>query len=131
MMMSKPIHTVFNDHFQEFLDDIRTLFPDDPDIASAETAFAAARSANPRLLIQVWKNIIVRQYRTEIEAGNIEFFINKDYTEDVKSNPFSEKIMKSINRLREPMRNMSDSDKEKTMGYLRNFTELTDLYQEK
>lgn len=127
--MASNILTAFNDHFMEFLTDVQSVFPDDADILSAKNSLTAIRKANPRMIVKIWNTFIVGKYRKEIEAGNIDFFVNKDYSEDVANVDGSGKIMESINRLREPIRNMSADNQAKTMKYIQNLTKLAFMYE--
>jgi hypothetical protein len=120
--------TVFNDHFGEFLQDIQNVFPQNPDILAAKNSLTLLRKANPKMIIRVWNKYIVSQYKPQIEKGDIEFFINKDYSQDLKRTGESEKIMESIDRLREPVRLMSSEDQQKCMKYIQNLTTLADMY---
>lgn len=123
--MSTNILAAFNDHFLEFLHDIQSVFPDDPDILSAKNALAAIRKANPKMIVKIWKAFIADKYRDEIASGNIEFFVNKDYTTDISSAQGSDKIMESIDRLRTPIRNMGPENQAKVMKYIQNLTKLS------
>lgn len=123
--MSVNFVKLFNDHFTEFVDDIQSVFPDDLDIATAKNALLAIRKANPKLLVRIWVQYVVDPYRTMIEAGDIDFFINKDYASDVSKNENADKIMQSIDRLRKPVREMSLENQEKTMKYIQNLTKLS------
>jgi len=125
--MSNNILTAFNDHFIEFLNDIHNVFPTDADILAAKNALTAVRKANPKMIVKIWNTFIVGKYKAEIESGNIGFFINKDYANDVSSAQNSDKIMESINRLREPIKQMSSEDQAKTMKYIQNLTKLAEL----
>ena len=118
------ILTAFNDHFIEFVSDIQSVFPNDPDILATKTALSAIRKANPKMIVKIWNSFVVGKYKSEIEAGNIGFFINKDYASDVSAAANSDKIMDSINRLREPIRQMTPEDQAKTMKYIQNLTKL-------
>lgn len=121
------ILTVFNDHFIEFLNDVHNVFPDDADILTAQNALIAIRKANPKMIVKIWKKFIAEKYRPQIELGDISFFVDKDYSSDVSNTQNSDKIMESINRLREPVRNMSPENQSKTMKYIQNLTKLSDL----
>jgi hypothetical protein len=121
------ILTAFNDHFEEFVNDIQRVFPEDTDILTAKNAFLAARKANPKLIVKIWKSYVVSKYRKEIESGNIEFFINKDYKNDVSVSVYSDKITESIDRLRDPVKKMNADEQDKTIKYIQNFTKLSDL----
>jgi len=121
------ILTVFNDHFIEFVNDVHCVFPDDPDILTTKNALTAIRKANPKMIVKIWNAFIVSKYKSEIEAGNIDFFINKDYSHDVSGTTNSDKIMESIDRLREPIKNMSNENQAKVMKYIQNLTKLSQL----
>ena len=125
--MATNILTAFNDHFLEFVNDVQSVFPDDTDILTAKNSFLAARKANPKLIVKIWKVYVVEKYRKEIESGNIEFFINKDYTNDVSVSPYSDKITEAIDRLRDPVKKMNSDEQCKTMKYIENLTKLSDL----
>jgi hypothetical protein len=116
--------TLFNDHFAEFVEDIQSVFPDDVDIATAKNALLAIRKANPKLIVKIWFMYVVTPYRDQIEAGNISFFITKDYADDLARNDNADKIMESINRLRQPIKEMSAENQAKTMKYIQNLTKL-------
>jgi hypothetical protein len=121
------ILTAFNDHFIEFVNDVQCVFPNDPDVLATKNALTAIRKANPKMIVKIWNTFIVSKYKGEIEAGNIEFFINKDYSQDVSVSTNSDKIMESIDRLREPIKNMSDENQAKVMKYIQNLTKLAQL----
>jgi len=125
--MSNNILTAFNDHFFEFLNDVQNVFPQDADILTARNALLTVRKANPKMIVKIWNAFIVGKYKGEIEAGNIDFFINKDYSSDVSAASNSDKIMESINRLREPIKNMSLDNQAKVMKYIQNLTKLSEL----
>ena len=125
--MSNNILTAFNDHFFEFLNDVQNVFPEDGDILTARNALTTVRKANPKMIVKIWDAFIVGKYKGEIEAGNIDFFINKDYSSDVSSASNSDKIMESINRLREPIKNMTPDNQSKVMKYIQNLTKLAEL----
>lgn len=121
------ILTAFNDHFLEFIKDIQAVFPNDPDILSAKNALTMIRKANPKMIVRIWKTFIADKYRNQIEANDISFFLEKDYSSDIAESNNSDKIMESINRLREPIRNMGPDNQEKVMKYILNLTKLSDM----
>lgn len=127
--MATNILSVFNEHFLEFLNDVQTVFPDDVDILTAKNALTTIRKANPKLIVKIWKTFIANKYSGEIEKGDIRFFIDKDYSNDVVDSGSSDQIMSSINRLREPIKNMGTENQEKAMKYIQNLTKLSQLYE--
>jgi hypothetical protein len=127
-MDKTAILKTFNDHFLDFLEDIQNVFPNDPDIVASKTALITIRKANPRLIIKIWSEHIVKIYKENILKGDISFFINKDYSNDLNEMDSSSTIVKKINVLREPIRNMGTENQEKCMKYIQNLTKLSELY---
>jgi hypothetical protein len=125
--MSNNYLLAFNEHFIEFVSDIQSVFPEDHDLLVAKNSFLAIRKANPKLIVKIWNSYIVNKYKTQIENGDISFFLEKDYSQDVSNYEYSEKIMEAINRLRGPIKNMSKESQEKTMKYIQNLTKLSTL----
>jgi hypothetical protein len=125
--MSTNILTAFNDHFIEFVSDIQSVFPEDVDLLSAKNSLLAIRKANPKMIVKIWNAFIVGKYKAEIEAGDISFFLNKDYSQDVANSQNSDKIMEAINRLRGPIQQMTPDSQSKTMKYIQNLTKLAGL----
>jgi hypothetical protein len=131
--MSRPptnIIQIFNNHFTEFVDDFLTIFPEDVDLLSAKNSFILIRKNNPKLLIKIWNKYVVTPYKSEIDSGNFDFFIEKDYSEDLEKNENANKIIESIDKFRKPIKSMSIENKTKTMKYIENLSKLSLLYQE-
>jgi len=125
---SSTILNAFNDHFMEFVNDIINVFPNDPDILSAKNSFMLIRKANPKMIIKIWHKQVVEKYEEFIDEGNITFFINKDYKDDLTNNENSEKITQAIDRLRNPVKLMTEEDQEKVMKYMKNLKKLSTIY---
>jgi hypothetical protein len=87
------------------------------------------RKANPKMIVKIWKVFIADKYRSQIETNDISLFLSKDYSSDVSNAQNSDKIMESINRLREPIKNMGPENQAKVMKYIQNLTKLSDLVE--
>jgi hypothetical protein len=127
--MASSILSAFNDHFIEFVNDIQNVFPNDSDILVAKNSFLTIRKANPKLIIRIWNSYIVSKYKAQIDEGNMDFFINKDYTSDLVKADNSGKIQEAIDRLRSPIKSMTKENQDKTMKYIQNLTKLAVLYE--
>jgi hypothetical protein len=125
--MTSNILAAFNDHFVEFVSDIQSVFPEDVDILTAKNYILGIRKANPKMIVKIWKTFIVNKYKNKIEAGDISFFLEKDYSLDITNSQNSEKIMESIDRLRTPIKQMSVENQSKSMKYIQNLTKLSEL----
>ena len=119
---------VFNDHFIEFIEDIIRVFPTDVDLNTVKNYFLLIRKTNPKLIIMVFHEYVYLKYDEKIQNNNIQFFIDKDYKDDLTENKHSDKIIESINRLRNPIRLMNEEDKMKTVKYLQNLGKLSNSY---
>jgi hypothetical protein len=126
-MSNMNILSAFNDHFVEFVTDVQNVFPEDRDILTAKNSLLAIRKANPKMIVKIWNTFIVSKYKAEIEKGDISFFINKDYSQDLETAQNSDKIMEAINRLRDPISKMTKENQLKTMKYIQNLTKLSAL----
>jgi len=120
----------FNDHFVEFVEDVERVFPDDNDISTVKESFIQMRKANPRLVIKAFNEYFLNKYRSEIESGNIDFFIKKDYNTDLSVVGDSDYILKKIDVLRNPVKNMNEEDQNKVIKYIQNLSKLCDIYNQ-
>jgi hypothetical protein len=129
-MDKSQILGAFNDHFMAFVEDVQNVFPNNMDIATVITALSKIRKANPRLTIIAFKEHVSGVYRQEIQNGDIDFFINNDYKNDLNNIGVSSPnmILEKIDCLREPVRLMSKEDQQKVIKYMQNLTKLSDLY---
>lgn len=128
-MDKSTILQAFNNHFFEFVDDVQSVFPEDTDIMAAKTALVAMRKMNPRLIPKIWYEYIVVKYDDNIQQGDISFFLNKDYSEDLADMGSSANtIVSKINILREPIKNMGVENQDKSMKYIKNLNKLAKLY---
>ena len=121
------ILSAFNDHFLEFVNDVQAVFPEDADILSAKNSLITIRKANPKMIVKIWNTFIVGKYKAEIEAGDLDFFMSKDYSSDLAVSQNPDKIVESINRLRDPIRNMGPDNQAKVLKYIQNLTKLAEL----
>ena len=129
-MSNGNILPVFNDHFVEFISDVQQVFPDNADILAAKNSLMAIRKANPKIIVKIWNDYVVGQYKKEIESGNLSFFIDKDYSQDIVDLGKSDQIAAAIDRLRNPIKQMSKEDQQKSMKYIQNLTKLSSIYYE-
>ncbi len=125
------IVSAFNKHFMELVDDICDVFPDDVDIQMAKNSFILVKKANPKLLIRSWDMFVVQKYHQEIVDGKIEYFLQKDYREDLELGGNNTKqIVDAIDRLRAPIRSMNKSEQDKILKYLQNLCKLTLIFKQ-
>ena len=127
-MDSRTILTTFNNHFFEFVEDIQQVFPDDIDIKTIHNVLSKMRKANPRLILMTFREHIYKPYHREIEIGNLDYFINKDYDNDLKNIGNGGVILEKINHLKRPIKEMNKEEKDKVIKYIQNLCKLCNLY---
>ena len=125
----------FLSQFNEFLEDILRIFPDDKDLITAKVYFDGIRKVNPRLIINYWKYLIAEKYNDAVEGNNIDFFIEKDYENDIEDIATKRSwegdysyINEKICVIRDRVRNQNEANKKITMKYIVNLTRLSKLY---
>lgn len=120
----------FNTQLIDFIEDIELVFSEDNSIKKVKTALVMIKKVNPVLIIRIWYNYICSKYETEINNDNIDFFIEKDYKKDLVNINYSDDIMNHIDKLREPIRNMSKENQKKSLGYIKNLCILSKIYMQ-
>lgn len=130
-MANQPIILkTFNKQLTEFIEDISQIFPGEKDVIVLSTFMKTVMYGKPRAIIEVWYKYITLKYNKEIENGEIEYFLNKDYSEDLQSAPGSSETLDTINKLRSTIKLAFDQkeNREKTIKYMQNITKLSNLY---
>ena len=118
----------FLNQFTDFVEDVQSVFPDNVDIDSAKTALMLMKKTNPRMLMNAWVTYIVGPYTEKIEKGDIGFFLDKDYTQDLEY--MGNAVMQKVDALRGPVCEMGAENQAKSMKYIQNLTKLAKLHGE-
>jgi hypothetical protein len=118
----------FNNQFFAFLDDIRRVFPDNVDIATGKKSFEMLRLANASLIIKSWYSYVYSQYKESIDNGDVDYFVNKDYQSDLQTVANNGEVMRIIDSLRDPIKNMDEANKAHTVKYLQILSKLSEAY---
>ncbi len=118
----------FNKLFFEFLDDIITVYPDNVDMLTGRESFATIKKMNPTGIVKVWFSAVYGKYQAQIDSGDIEFFTEKDYSQDLSKVQNTRNILEIINSIREPIKNMDASSKEHVKKYIQDLSKLSVAY---
>jgi hypothetical protein len=125
-MEKDQILSIFNKQFKEFVEDISRVFPANSDISTFKTIIGQLLTITPKTIYKTFKKHVADKYQTEIEAGDINFFINKDYKGDLENNT----ILEKIDCLRGPVKQMNPEEQAKVIKYMQNMAKLCKLYEE-
>lgn len=120
----------FNTLFEQFIDDVGNIFQDDSTIKTAVSSMKMIKKANPKIVIRVWNKYVLAPYGDRIMDGDLEYFIQKDYSGDLTRMTNGEDIAKYIDAVRGSINNMSDNSKQCTLEYLQKLGKLCDAYWE-
>ena len=133
-MNKSTICKSFNTLFFDFLDDIILIYPENKNIKIAKEKFDLIRKSNTTILIKFWKIHVYDCYYTQIEQGNIAFFLEKDYASDINKETgvdkgFSnDKILSMIENVRETIRDMDEINRSHSAKYILNLSKLSEMY---
>ena len=123
----KSLKEVFCTQLLEFIDDILRVFPNNLDLKTGKTFIVGLTKVSKRKLIGIWKTSVVDVYEEAIMNGDKEYFINKDYSEDLGEGG-TDKMMSVVEDVRVLIRNTSEENKDKAIKYLQNLTKICKLY---
>uniref|UniRef100_A0A6C0KDM9 Uncharacterized protein n=1 Tax=viral metagenome TaxID=1070528 RepID=A0A6C0KDM9_9ZZZZ len=123
----KTLKELFATQLLEFMDDIILVFPNNLDIKTGRTFIIGLTKVSKKKLIGIWKSSVVDIYEEAIMNGNKEYFINKDYSQDLGEGG-TDKMMDVIEDVRGLIRNTSEENKDKAIKYLQNLTKICKLY---
>jgi hypothetical protein len=118
----------FNTHFFAFVDEIIIIFPENEGVRGSKTSFELFRKANPTSILKAWHIFVYSPYRQVIDAGQLDFFFEKDYAQDLAHMANAKDIMAIIDTLRQPVKEMSDVNRAHSMKYIQNLSKLSDMY---
>ena len=122
----------FNDHFFEFFEDILIILPNNMHIKTALRSFRTVCDLNKTILVKCWHKFVYLKYADVINAGDISFFFEKDYSDDLRSLNNPNNIMEIINTIRHPVRDACENptNKQHVISYIQNLSKLSTVYNE-
>jgi hypothetical protein len=112
------------------MDDIMTVFEDKSVFIQAKKNGEMILSANPNILIRSWYTHLYSKYAAVIDAGDTDFFLEKDYSEDINQFDNSEHIMKIVNTFRTPLKQLSEENKKMAMEHIQIMSRISAKYHE-
>ena len=128
---TKIIQEAFNNTFKDFLKELCIVFPTNDDLKKYKNGYNLLVSVTPKLVIPLWESYVNDQYYDKIMNSSIDEFIDKDYTMDVR-NLGGQKLeaLQFIDKIREPLRNLDETNKNTSINYVRNLCKLSRAYKE-
>ena len=125
----------FNEHFEELFNYLDKVIPNDENISFMKGTVKKVKKVNPCLVAQAWIPHVVVPYGQEILNGNYDYFLNKNFEEDItrvqnsKYTAFdSSYVLEVIEDLKLKIRVMEPEHIQQSMKYLANLCQLSVLY---
>ena len=118
----------FNKQIFDFLEDVNNMI-ENKDIETSRIYFNGLKRANPSLLLKIWYTYICVPYKAQIDEGDLTFFLEKDYSQDLSRLPNNKELLNIIdNSLRNPIRGMNEINKAHCMKYIQILCKLSEAY---
>ena len=127
-MDKKKIINLFIKHFNEFIEDIELIFPEDKEISLLKDFLKLYSMVNKTSLIDIWTRYVTIPYRSEIEAKNFNFFLDKEWDNDLRYTKQKDAISNKLSHIKNCIINMEETNKTKSLKYVENLIKISDLY---
>jgi hypothetical protein len=116
--------TAFNTLLDQFMTELSRLFPADIQLRTYHTFANGMAAVQPSSLLKYFRATVL-PYKSQIEARDAQFFLRKDYTEEMAAHGTD--VIESM-RLKELWCSMSDQSKRITFDYLQKLVSLAELH---
>lgn len=126
MVDKKLLAKTFNTHLKEFIDDVISIYPKEVDLLTSRTFINGVMKVKPKIIIQYWYQNVYLLYKSQIDKGDFDFFLSKDYNNDVASND----VLNGIEKMRIKITSLSQDSKDKAVSYAKNLSKLSVMYFE-
>lgn len=120
----------FNQHLIDLVNDINRLFPTNLKVRTLKNSLLLFVKMNPKKAIELWFYKINSKYSAQIINEDFNFFLEKDYSEDLKDAKETGISVSTdlIEELKEPIKNMDDENIKMAIKYIKDLTQLSAVY---
>ena len=125
-MNNQLVLATFIAQLDECLEDMSTVYSEDERFVKCKMYLSTLKKTNPRMIITTWRTSITDKYEERINSGDLDYFLNKDYSQECAL--YSSSIDQSIQDLRHAIQTMSEENKQKSIQYIQNLCKLSKLY---
>jgi hypothetical protein len=125
-MNNSLVLSTFVSQLDECLTDIASVYSTDKRFIRCKMYLDTLKQTNPRMILTTWKTMITEKYDEQIQRGDVSYFLEKDYKEELPI--YNPTIDQAIQDLRTAIREMSESNREKAIQYIQNLCKLSKLY---
>ena len=124
---------VFSEHLLDFYDELIKLYPRNNELKAGKTIVDTLKKFNPKKLIESWQKMIALPYGEKIMQGDITFFLNHNYEKELNiTHKYDRKTNEDwMKEIKDIVRNMEDTNLQKSIKYFQNLTKICKLYYDK
>jgi len=126
--MSKENFQKFNKLYFDFLSFLKEYSNGDKLFNSFYQKNYVIKNTNIKLFIKGWYDNITLKYYKTIMDENINFFLNKDYNNDINNLENSNDIIKYINYFKENYNKFEKKVMDEFINYIKELTKLSYMY---
>ncbi len=127
--MSKSTYLrAFNNHLIEMMNDLLNIYPENVELKTAKISIETMKQMNPTIIIKAWFTFVYTPYKEYLDNGDLSYFFEKDYRDDLSYLKNTDDILRVIDKLRQPLKSLSSENKEHTAAYLKNLNKLSEVY---
>lgn len=118
----------FNNHFKEMVNDVSTIYPNDLLLKMLHKSLNVLFMVSKKNLINFFKDYIISKYYDEIMNGDLSFFINKNYDNELSDDYKSNNIIQNIEYVKSLVKNLEETEQVKIISYFKNLITICKLY---
>jgi len=118
----------FASKFDEFCKYLLKIVPNNPDVMAFNTGIMLIRRSNPLLLLQSWCANVFGKYADQISEGNLTYFLEKDYKDDLQEVQHTEQVLEGIDRIRKPIASLAGEELDEVVKFLQNLNTICFQY---
>lgn len=111
--------TAFNKHLDDFVTGVIDLFPQDKDFRMARSSLNLLKTVNEKYPVSFFQ-VYVKGFEKQIEEKNADFFLKKDYSNDVQEKDFN-----IISRLKKYWSQLETANQDKIWKYMQGLLKLS------
>lgn len=116
----------FNKYLDDFVSGVIELFPQDKDFRLARTSLNLLKTVNERYPVAFFQ-VYIKDYEKYIEEKNADFFLKKDYKDEVQvlNGEQQKEAFNIISRLKDYWNQLETVNQDKIWKYLQGLVKLS------
>jgi hypothetical protein len=111
-MSKKVLIDAFFNQFTSFLEELKEMYPNDPDFPMFLMTISMMKSTNPMLVLNYVNDQIIKVYGSKIAEKDESFFMNQDFTKH------GDVDLDILQKLKQYITSMSPASKDMVWKYI-------------